>query len=106
MLDHDSPIAELGKVAPYGIYTLDNNTGFVNLGISHDTAEFAVESVRVWWHCMGRYTFSDVGKICITADGGGSNGIRNRLWKLELAKLAKETGLDIEVSHFPPYIVK
>lgn len=102
VLDHDFPIAELGKVAPYGIYTLNNNTGFVNLGTSQDTAEFAVESVRAWWYCIGRHTFPDASKIYITADGGGSNGSRNRLWKLELAKLANETGLDIEVSHFPP----
>lgn len=102
VLDHDFPIAELGKVAPYGIYTLNNNTGFVNLGISHDTAEFAVESVRAWWYYIGRHTFPEARKIYITADGGGSNGSRNRLWKLELAKLADEIGLDIEVSHFPP----
>lgn len=82
--------------------TFNNNTGFVNLGTSHDTAEFAVESVRAWWNYIGRHTFPDARKIYITADGGGRNGSRNRLWKLELAKLADETGLEIEVSHFPP----
>lgn len=102
VLDHDFPIAELGKVAPYGIYTVNDNTGFINLGVSHDTAEFAVESIRQWWYAIGCHTFPDARKIYITADGGGSNGSRNKLWKLQLANLAAETGLEIEVSHFPP----
>ena len=102
VLDHDFPIAELGKVAPYGIYSINDNTGFINLGTSHDTAEFAVQSVRSWWYSIGRYNFPEATKLYISADGGGSNGSRNRLWKLELAKLAEETGLIIEVSHFPP----
>ncbi len=101
VLDHDFPIAELGKVAPYGIYTVNDNTGYVNLGTSHDTAEFAVQSIRSWWYSIGRHTFPNAEKLYVTADGGGSNGSRNRLWKLELAALAQETGLTIEVSHFP-----
>lgn len=102
VLDHDFPIAELGKVAPYGVYTINDNTGFINLGQSHDTAEFAVQSVRNWWYTIGKSTFPNATKIYITADCGGSNGSRNKLWKYELAKLADETGLSIEVSHFPP----
>ena len=102
VLDHDFPIAELGKVAPYGVYTVNDNTGYVNLGTSHDTAEFAVQSIRSWWYSIGQHTFPNAKKLYITADGGGSNGSRNRLWKVELAALAQETGLAIEVSHFPP----
>lgn len=102
VLDHDFPLKELGKVAPYGIYTVNNNTGFVNLGTSHDTAEFAVQSIRSWWYDVGHQTFPDAKKLYITADGGGSNGSRNRLFKLELARLADETGIEIEVSHLPP----
>lgn len=102
VLDHDFPLPELGKVAPYGVYVLNDNTGFVNLGKSHDTAEFAVQSIRSWWYDIGQHTFPDAKKIYITADGGGSNGSRNRLFKAGLAKLAAETGLEIEVSHFPP----
>lgn len=102
VLDHDFPLRELGKVAPYGIYTVNDNTGYVNLGTSRDTAEFATQSIRCWWYDVGQYTFPEAKRIYITADGGGSNGRRNRLWKLELARLAEETGLEIEVSHFPP----
>ncbi len=102
VLDHDFPISELGKVAPYGIYTVNDNTGFVNLGTGKDTPEFAVQSVRAWWYDVGQWTFPKARKLYITADGGGSNSSRSRLWKLELAKLAEETGLTIEVSHFPP----
>lgn len=102
VLDHDFPIKELGKVAPYGIYVLNNNTGFVNLGTDHDTGEFAVESIRVWWNTIGKYSFPDSRRIYINCDGGGSNGSRNKLWKTELAGLAQEIGIDIYVSHFPP----
>mgnify|MGYP002869199368 FL=1 len=102
VLDHDFPIKALGKVAPYGIYTVNNNTGFVNLGTSHDTAEFAVQSIRSWWYDVGQHTFPKAKRLLITADGGGSNGSRNRLFKVELAQLAAETGLAIEVAHFPP----
>ncbi len=101
VLDHDFPIRELGKVAPYGIYTVNDNTGFVNLGTNKDTPEFAVQSVRAWWYDIGQWTFPEAKKLYITADGGGSNSSRSRLWKLELARLAEETGLTIEVSHFP-----
>lgn len=102
VLDHDFPIAELGKIAPYGVYNINDNTGFINLGTSHDTAEFAVQSVRSWWYDIGQYSFPDAKSLYITADSGGSNGSRNRLWKIGLAKLAAETGLEVEVSHFPP----
>ncbi len=79
VLDHDFPIAELGKVAPYGIYTVNDNTGYVNIGTSHDTAKFAVQSIRNWWYSIGRHTFPNARKLYITADGGESNGSRNRL---------------------------
>jgi hypothetical protein len=102
VLDHDFAIKELGKVAPYGIYNLNHNIGFVNLGTSHDTAEFAVESISRWWGCIGRNTFPDATKLLITCDCGGSNGNRLRLWKYQLSQLAKSTGLDIYVTHFPP----
>ncbi|MDR1038941.1 MAG: ISAzo13 family transposase [Deltaproteobacteria bacterium] len=101
VLDHDFPISELGKVAPYGIYNLNNNTGFVNLGTSHDTAEFAVESISRWWDCVGKNTFPNATKLFVTCDCGGSNGYRLKLWKYQLFQLAKKIGLDIHVSHFP-----
>ena len=93
---------EKGKAAPYGIYDIANNEGFVNVGISHDTAVFAVSSIRNWWEQMGKERYPVAKRIFITADGGGSNGRNNRLWKLQLQELAKETGLQIRVSHFPP----
>ena len=93
---------ELGKVAPYGIYDQSQNLGFVNEGIDHDTAEFAVESIRRWWKEMGSPMYKKATELLITADGGGSNGNRNRLWKNELQKLSNETGLIIKVCHFPP----
>jgi transposase len=102
VLDHDFPIAELGKIAPYGIYNLNNNTGFVNIGISHDTAEFAVESISRWWETIGKHTFPKGKKLLITCDCGGSNGNRVKLWKYQLEQLARRTGLEIYVSHFPP----
>jgi len=92
---------ELGKVAPYGIYDLSKNEGFVNVGISSDTAEFAVNSIRSWWQLMGKEVYEDAAEILITADCGGSNGNRVKLWKYELQKLADETGMIINVSHFP-----
>lgn len=101
VLDHDFPL-EGGKVAPYGVYLLNNNEGFVNLGTDHDTSAFAVESIRRWWNIVGRNTFADTKKLYINCDGGGSNGWRVKLWKYELALLAEETGLEIHVSHFPP----
>ena len=102
VLDHDFPLPELGKVAPYGVYVLNNNTGFINLGISHDTPEFAGESVHVWWNTIGKNTFPDAKKIYVTCDNGGSNGSRIWLFKHYLQNISNETGLEIHVSHFPP----
>jgi transposase len=99
--DHDFIDKELGKAIPYGIYDLANNSGFVNVGTDHDTSIFAVESIRSWWLCMGQKRYPDAKKLMITADCGGSNGYRRRLWKTELAKLAQETGLHILVCHYP-----
>jgi transposase len=99
---HDFVIPELGRAAPYGIYDLAQNTGWVSVGIDHDTASFAVETIRRWWHAMGQEKYPQAKRLMITADGGGSNGSRLRLWKLELQTLADETGLTIAVSHFPP----
>ena len=101
VLDHDFPIPELGKVSPYGVYVLNNNTGFVNLGISHDTPEFAGESVAQWWRCVGKNTFPNAKRLYITCDSGGSNGCRIWLWKHYVQELANETGMEIHVSHFP-----
>jgi Rhodopirellula transposase DDE domain len=99
---NDFPDEELGKVAPYGVYDLTVNEGWVSVGISHDTAKFAVESVKRWWCRMGRPVYPKAKELLITADGGGSNGTRNRLWKVCLQDLADETGLQITVCHFPP----
>lgn len=94
--------SELGKVAPYGIYDLTTNTGWVNVGIDHDTAEFAVESIRRWWREMGEVVYPRARRLLITADCGGSNGYRVRLWRRELQKLADELQLPVQVCHFPP----
>ena len=102
VLDHDFPIHELGKVNPYGVYVLNDNTGFVNLGTSHDTAEFAGESVYRWWEAVGKNTFPETRRLYINCDGGGSNSSRRWIWKYQLQLLANKTGLEIEVSHFPP----
>jgi len=99
---HDFVIPELGRVAPYGVYDLAQNIGWVSVGVDHDTASFAVETIRRWWHAMGKERYPQAQQLLITADGGGSNGSRLRLWKLELQTLADETGLSISVSHFPP----
>jgi transposase len=93
---------EMGKVNPYGVYDLFRNEGWVNVGIDHDTASFAVESIRRWWNMMGCKSYPEAKKLMITADCGGSNGYRVWLWKTELQKLADEIGLDISVCHFPP----
>jgi len=93
---------ELGKVAPYGVYDLAENVGWVGVGISHDTAEFAVATIAKWWRRLGRRRYPKARSILITADGGGSNGTRVRLWKWELQKFANRTGLTITVCHFPP----
>ena len=102
VLDHDFPIPELGKVAPYGVYVLNDNTGFINLGISHDTSEFAVSSIAYWWAAIGKNSFPDATRIYITCDGGGSNGSRSRNWKYELQQFSNDTGLEIMISHYPP----
>jgi hypothetical protein len=101
VLDHDFPIEELGKISPYGVYNLNSNTGFVNVGTSHDTSEFAVESISRWWEIVGKRTFANNKRIFITCDSGGSNGYRVRMWKYQLQQFADRTGLEIEVSHFP-----
>jgi transposase len=103
---HDFPDKELGKVIPYGVYDMATNTGWVSVGVDHDTAEFAVETIRRWWRSMGRLTYPQAKRLLITADGGGSNGSRNRLWKIELQKLADDIGLRISVCHFPPWTSK
>ena len=102
VLDHDFPLPELGKAVPYGIYDIAANEGYVNVGISSDTAEFAVASIRQWWESMGKERYPNSSELYITADGGGSNGSRNRLWKNEIQKFSNDTGLAITVSHFPP----
>ena len=91
-----------GKACPYGVYDLNFNEGFVNVGLSADTAEFAVNSIREWWRTMGAERYPEAKCLYITADGGGSNGRRNKLWKTSLQSFANETGLTIHVSHFPP----
>jgi len=102
VVDHDFPIKELGKVTPYGVYDIGRNEGFVNLGISSDTSEFAVESISRWWLTLGKNTYPKAKKIYINCDGGGSNGSRNKLFKFQLQQLADQSGLEIHVSHFPP----
>lgn len=99
---HDFPEKELGKAIPYGIYDLLNNKGFVSVGVDHDTAEFAVNGIRTWWNETGKYRFTNAKKLLITADSGGSNSYRTRLWKVELQKLANELEIEIMVCHFPP----
>ena len=99
---YDFADKELGKVAPYGVYDIAQNKGWVNVGISSDTAEFAVESIRRWWHSMGKTLYADARQLLITADGGGSNGSRVRLWKIKLQELANELNMTIKVRHFPP----
>ena len=91
-----------GKACPYGVYDTIKNAGFVNVGVDHDTASFAVESIRRWWNNTGKKLYPDKKEILITSDGGGSNGVRNRLWKKELQKFSNETGLSVTVAHFPP----
>ncbi|EQD65708.1 Rhodopirellula transposase family protein, partial [mine drainage metagenome] len=100
--DHDFPDKDLGKAAPYGVYDIQKNEGWVNVGTDHDTAAFAVESIRRWWLMRGQEIYPDCKEIVIAADGGGSNGHRSRLWKKELQAFADEIGRPIRVSHFPP----
>lgn len=99
---HDFLIQELGRAIPYGVYDLAANDGWVNVGVDHDTACFAVHSMRRWWQEIGRLRYPQAHRLVITADCGGSNGVRVRLWKSELQKLANELALDIEVHHLPP----
>jgi hypothetical protein len=99
---HDFVIPELGRAVPYGVYDIADNVGWVSVGIDHDTAAFAVSAIRKWWKLMGRKRYPQARHLLITADAGGSNGTRLRLWKLELQKLADELGLSITVSHLPP----
>ena len=93
---------ELGRVSPYGVYDMKDNSGWVSVGVSADTSEFAVESIRRWWNSVGYERYSQARELFITADCGGSNGYRTRLWKLELQRLADELGVPITVCHFPP----
>jgi len=102
VLVYDFPSLGEGKVAPYGVYDMGQNAGWVSVGTDNDTATFAVESIRRWWYSMGRQLYSGAKKLLITADSGGSNGARVRLWKKELQNLANETDMDIAVCHFPP----
>jgi hypothetical protein len=100
---HDFPDKKLGKVVPYGIYDIGKNNGWVSVGISSDTAEFAVNAIRTWWYKMGKEVYTDsTTDLLITADCGGSNGYRVRLWKLQLQKFSNESGLKIHLRHFPP----
>lgn len=102
VLVHDFKDPELGKAIPYGVYDVERNAGWVNVGVDHDTSEFAVESVRRWWRTMGAAVYPRTKRLLITADGGGSNGYRTRAWKFQLQRLADESGLEITVCHFPP----
>ena len=99
---HDFMDADLGKVTPYGVYDLAANTGWVNVGTDHDTAAFAVASIRRWWNGVGAANYPSARRLLITCDAGGSNGYRTRAWKAELAAFAEQTGLAITVAHFPP----
>jgi len=99
---HDFPDPKMGKAIPYGVYDLANNEGWVSVGTNHDTAEFAAASIGRWWREMGQQRFPDAKRLMITADGGGSNSSRSRLWKLALQDLADELHLELEVCHFPP----
>jgi hypothetical protein len=99
---HDFPDDELGKAISYGIYDLGANTGWVGVGTDHDTAAFAVATIRRWWEQAGRAAYPHATRLLVTADAGGSNGYRVRAWKTQLARLAAETGLEVTVCHFPP----
>ena len=99
---HDFIIPEMGRANPYGVYDLTRNQGWVSVGTDHDTAAFAVGTIRRWWESMGKAIYPNAGRLLITADGGGGNGSRNRLWKRELQSMSDATGLAIEVCHLPP----
>jgi len=102
VLVHDFMIPGLGKANPYGVYDVNLNEGWVSVGVDHDTSAFAVQTIRRWWHSMGRAEYPKASRLLVTADCGGSNGYRGRLWKIELQKLADETALEISVCHLPP----
>ncbi|KKB96160.1 hypothetical protein SZ25_00753, partial [Candidatus Arcanobacter lacustris] len=93
---------KLGRANPYGVYDIANNIGWVSVGTDHDTSAFAVDTIRKWWNSMGKERYPNATELMITADGGGSNGSRVRLWKIELQKFANEIGIPIHISHFPP----
>jgi transposase len=99
---HDFPLPDLGKATPYGVYDLSDNSAWVSVGVDRDTAQFAVETLRRWWYTMGKPSYPEARRLLVTADCGGSNGARLRLWKWELQRLADEAGLEISVAHFPP----
>jgi len=99
---HDFLIEELGRAAPYGVYDLAANAGWVSVGMNNDTAAFAVQTIRRWWREVGQKRYPCATRLTITADGGGSNASRSRLWKVELQRLAPEIGIDIAVHHLPP----
>ena len=99
---HDFPDPKVPKASPYGVYDLTKNEGWVSVGVSHDTAEFAVATINKWWVKMGKERYPEARMIYITSDSGGSNSRRSRLWKMELQRLSDNLGLDIHVSHFPP----
>jgi len=102
VFDHDFPKGDLLKVAPYGVYVVNDNSAFVNLGTSCDTAEFAVESISRWWDVVGKSSFPFASKLLVVCDCGGSNSYRARLWKVELQRFADRSGLDVYVCHLPP----
>ncbi len=102
VLTHDFPDPRVGKAIPYGVYDRENNEGFVNVGIDHDTPDFAVAAIRAWWKRMGSRRYPEATELMITADSGGSNAARSRGWKMALQRLADETGIRITVAHFPP----
>jgi hypothetical protein len=101
--DHDFPSLADGVVIPYGIYDLSHNHGYVALGTSHDTSEFACDSIRHWWWTYGQHTYPDATSVLLLCDGGGSNSSRTYLFKAELEKVAQEIGIEIRVAHYPPY---
>jgi len=99
---YDFPSDAEGKAIPYGVYDITQNVGWVSVGTNHDTAEFAVETIRKWWYKMGNLVYKNAKQLLITADGGGSNGSRVRLWKKEIQDFANESGLEISICHYPP----
>ena len=99
---HDFPDPRVGKAIPYGVYDVYGNEGWVNVGVDHDTPDFAVAAIRAWWRNMGSRRYSEATDLMITADSGGSNAARSRGWKMALQRLADETGIRITVAHFPP----